>query len=86
MTNPIDKEIPAGDLKRVRRTSGKSPVSQNQSPDPKVILTAKRRHFTRKYKSSIPGKADHCTDSEAVGKLLRSEGQYSSRWRILLIP
>ena len=86
MTNSNDKDVPVGDLKRVRRTSGKSPVSQHQSPDSEVMSTAKRRRFTREYKLSILEKADHCTDSGAVGALLRSEGLYSSHlsnWRRL---
>lgn len=86
MTNTNDKEVSAGDLERVRRTSGKSPVSKPQPFDTEVMPTTKRRRFTREYKLSILEKADRCIDSGAVGALLRSEGLYSSHlsnWRRL---
>ena len=49
-----------------------------------VPATAKRRTFTKEYKLKTLEKADRCAGSGEVGRLLRSEGLYSSHltaWR-----
>lgn len=46
----------------------------------------KRRRFSKEYKLSILERADRCSGSGEVGKLLRQEGLYSSHlsmWRAL---
>jgi transposase-like protein len=53
-------------------------------PDPEVILRAKRRQFSAKYKLRILTEADQCTQRGEIGALLRREGLYSSHlttWR-----
>ena len=53
-------------------------------PDPEVPATATRRQFTAEYKRSILEQVDACTESGAIGALLRREGLYSSllsKWR-----
>ena len=53
-------------------------------PDPEVVLKAKRRRFSAKYKQHILEEADNCTESGQTGALLRREGLYSSHlstWR-----
>ncbi len=49
-----------------------------------VDSKAKRRSFTKEYKLDILERADRCTGSGDVGRLLRQEGLYSSHlnsWR-----
>ena len=49
-----------------------------------VESKAKRRCFTKEYKLSILERADRCSGPGDVGKLLRTEGLYSSHlstWR-----
>lgn len=56
-------------------------------PDPEVVPSAKRRRFSTKEKLRILAEAEQCTESGAIGALLRKEGLYSShlgRWRALL--
>src|SRR5260370_879214 len=53
-------------------------------PDPEVPAHRARRRFTSQYKLEILRKADACTQSGALGALLRKEGLYSSHlvtWR-----
>ena len=52
--------------------------------DTEVPATPRRRQFSATYKLEILEEADRCTDSGAVGALLRREGLYSSHlaaWR-----
>ena len=54
------------------------------APDPEVPAQAKRRRFSASYKARIVQEAQRCTESGAIGALLRREGLYSSqlsRWR-----
>ena len=56
----------------------------DQSLDPEVIPTAKRRQFSAAYKARILAEADQCSQPGEVGALLRREGLYSSyltSWR-----
>lgn len=48
------------------------------SPDPEVPAKAARRRFTVEYKLRILSRADACNEPGCLGKLLRSEGLYSS--------
>ena len=53
-------------------------------PDPEVVVRAKRRQFSAKYKLRILAEADQCTQRGEIGALLRREGLYSSHlttWR-----
>lgn len=53
-------------------------------PDPEVPAKPTRRTFTAAYKLDILKQADNCTEPGELGKLLRSEGLYSSHlgtWR-----
>ncbi len=49
-----------------------------------VSAKPRRRSFTKEYKLSILERADRCSSSGDIGKLLRQEGLYSSHlasWR-----
>jgi len=53
-------------------------------PDPEVEARPKRRRFSAGYKARIVEEAEGCTESGAIGALLRREGLYSSqlsKWR-----
>ncbi len=53
-------------------------------PDPELVVQAKRRKFTAKYKLEILEKADACAAPGEIGELLRREGLYTSHltyWR-----
>ena len=53
-------------------------------PDPEVVLKAKRRRFSAKYKQRVLEEADNCAEPGQTGALLRREGLYSSHlstWR-----
>ncbi len=55
-------------------------------PDPEVPAHPTRRRFSAAYKARVVEEADGCTESGAVGALLRREGLYSSQlsaWRKL---
>lgn len=57
--------------------------SGEQVPDPEVVATAKRRHFSAQEKLRILEEADACEHGE-IGALVRREGIYTSylsRWR-----
>ena len=65
-------------------TMNKATTNTSPSPETEVSAKAKRRTFTKEYKLGILEKADRCTGSGEVGKLLRQEGLYSSHlasWR-----
>jgi transposase-like protein len=52
-------------------------------PDPEVVATARRRHFSAEEKLRILEEADACEQGE-IGALVRREGIYTSylsRWR-----
>jgi len=53
-------------------------------PVPEVEARPKRRRFSAAYKAHIVEEAEGCTESGAIGALLRREGLYSSqlsKWR-----
>ena len=55
-----------------------------EAADPEVVEKASRRRFTAGYKLRILQEVDSCTESGAVGRILRREGLYSSlltSWR-----
>ena len=55
-------------------------------PDSEVSARPRRRRFSADYKARIVEEAEACTDSGAIGALLRREGLYSSQlsvWRKL---
>lgn len=59
-------------------------VTPGEAPDPEVRAVAKRRRFSAAYKLSVLEEADRCSNSGAIGALLRREGLYSSHltvWR-----
>jgi transposase-like protein len=62
-----------------------SPLKRGATiPDPEVDSRPKRRRFSAAYKARIVEEAQGCTESGAVGALLRREGLYSShlsKWR-----
>ena len=54
------------------------------SPEVEVPERARRRRYTAEYKREIIKRADACTETGALGALLRAEGLYSSHlatWR-----
>lgn len=76
---------------RSSRVDAKTPDEPERSggssgvrPDPEVLAKAKRRRFSAAYKLQIVEEAEACTESGAVGALLRREGLHSSHlasWR-----
>lgn len=63
---------------------GRNGQLEAEVPDPEVVLRAKRRQFSAKYKLRILTEADQCTQQGEIGALLRREGLYSSHltsWR-----
>ena len=59
-------------------------MKKTQAAETEVSAKAKRRTFTTEYKLGLLEKADGCTGSGELGKLLRREGLYSSHlstWR-----
>jgi len=55
-----------------------------ERPDPEVPEVKPRRKFTAQYKLRILEEIDQCTEPGQIGRLLRSEGLYSSNitnWR-----
>lgn len=64
-----------------RKLNGSYP---EQVIEPEVIVLARRRQFSAKYKAQILAEADGCTKAGEIGALLRREGLYSSNlsnWR-----
>ena len=53
-------------------------VLGTKPPEVEVLAKAIRRRFTAEYKRKILREADTCTESGAIGALLRREGLYSS--------
>ena len=71
------------DVSREARAEEISGASR-AAPDPEVAVTAKRRQFSSKEKRRILAAAERCSESGAIGALLRREGIYSSQlatWR-----
>lgn len=74
-------------MSKTRTGDSSSNVNGNQrdqSFDPEVVPTAKRRHFSAAYKERILAEADGCSQPGEIGALLRREGLYSSyltSWR-----
>ena len=68
-----------------KSTVAVNPNGQGSSmPNPEVVAKAQRRRFRCAYKLRILAEADGCTESGAIGALLRREGLYDShltRWR-----
>jgi transposase-like protein len=65
-------------------TRSKSGLTSLNVPDPEVVVTAQRRHFSAEYKRRVLQEAEACTQRGEVGALLRREGLYSSHlttWR-----
>ncbi len=62
------------------------PPRKAKIPDPEVAALPKRRRFSADYKARIVEEAEGCTESGAIGALLRREGLFSSHlseWRKL---
>lgn len=79
---PVGEEAEVGRM--VLGESVDSEYSKGAQPDPEVVLQAKRRRFTAKYKLRILETADAYTEPGQLGALLRREGLYSSNlknWR-----
>ena len=72
-----------GALEGARRATGSAPSSAAPA-DPEVVAVARRRQFSPTEKRRIVAAAERCTESGAIGALLRREGIYSSQlaaWR-----
>jgi transposase len=60
------------------------PNAESSRVHSEVLEKAARRTFTAEYKQRILAEADACSEPGCIGKLLRSEGLYSShlsKWR-----
>ena len=69
-------------LEGARRATGNA--ASDAPPDPEVVATARRRHFSAAEKLRILAAADACTQPGEIGALMRREGIYSSslsQWR-----
>ena len=84
----VDQSMPLAFKDTVDLRRDETPVGVEQAdaipPDPEVASKGKRRYHTAAYKKRILRKADACTEPGDLGKLLRSEGLYSShltQWR-----
>ncbi len=69
---------------RVAPAGGHGPATGAGVPDPELVVQAKRRKFTAKYKLGILEQADACTRTGEISELLRREGLYTSHltyWR-----
>ncbi len=65
---------------------GSAPPRDAAIPDTEVAVLPKRRRFPADYQARIVEEAEGCTESGAIGALLRREGLYSSQlssWRVL---
>ena len=61
-----------------------APGEAKTTPDPEVVVRARRRQYTADYKKRILAEADSAKELGTVGALLRREGLYSSHlthWR-----
>ena len=77
------EQSPDAALQGARRATGNA-ASGGAPPDPEVVATARRRHFSAAEKLRILEAADACTQPGEIGALLRREGIYSSslsQWR-----
>lgn len=84
----IDVQLVSGSAapaQGARRATGEGAAGgATRAPDPEVVATAKRRHFSASEKRRIVAAAEACTKSGELGALLRREGIYSSmlaNWR-----
>ncbi len=69
---------------RAAPAGGHGPAIGAGVPDPELVVQAKRRKFTAKYKLGILERADACTQPGEIAELLRREGLYTSHltyWR-----
>ena len=74
----------ASGLEGARRATGEPPVPAPVTPDPEVVVVARRRQFSPAYKRKIVRAAAACKAPGEIGALLRREGLYSSHltvWR-----
>ncbi|CCE22828.1 protein of unknown function [Methylotuvimicrobium alcaliphilum 20Z] len=75
--------------RRTRKSRRAAEVSSAFAAEPsritsEVLEKAARRTFTAEYKERILTQADACSEPGCIGKLLRTEGLYSShlsKWR-----
>jgi transposase-like protein len=88
MTDTTAQSIPqnAADTQGARRATEVSSASGAEPTriSSEVLEKAARRTFTAEYKQRILTQADACSEPGCIGKLLRSEGLYSShlnKWR-----
>lgn len=61
-----------------------APDEAKTTPDPEVVVRAKRRQYTAEYKKRILAEADSAKEPGTIGAMLRREGLYSSHlthWR-----
>jgi len=76
----------AEDTQGARRATEVSSAggAESERVTSEVLEKAARRTFTAEYKQRILAQADACSEPGCIGKLLRSEGLYSShlsKWR-----
>lgn len=69
-----------------RKSAVSSPIVQSmEPPSPEVTERPVRRQFTAEYKLRVLQELEGCSESGAVGRVLRREGLYSSlvsTWRV----
>ena len=77
-----------GERSEPKRNGGPAKSAEHpeggKSPDPEVLERPKYRRYSADYKARIVEEADRCSESGAIGALLRREGLYSSmlsKWR-----
>jgi len=73
-----------GARRATAEASGSAAPVNPVNPDVEVVAQATRRKFSRAQKRRILAEADRCTETGAIGSLLRREGLYSSSlstWR-----
>lgn len=77
--------VPTVPAQGARRATEEGTVGgARRAPDPEVVATARRRHFSASEKRRIVTAADACKKSGELGALMRREGIYSSmlsNWR-----
>lgn len=82
----VSEANPGGTAGNGRSACAEPAPSKAVIPDPEVSALPKRRRFSADYKARIVEEAEGCTESGAVGALLRREGLFSSHlseWRKL---
>jgi transposase len=80
----VPNEEPVEGARRATGAGSSLGGKDNIFPNPEVPEKKLRRNFTASYKLRILQKADLCTESGQIGRLLRREGLYSSHltnWR-----